>query len=162
MIVVSDTTAISSLHRIDRLHILKDIFGEVVIPYQVHAELTYFEKLSPDFKWHVVYPWIKAVQVTSDLLLDKLQHVLDEGESAAIALTIQLHADLLLIDERQGRQVATENGIKVIGLIGVLEVAKRRNHIALIKPVLDELMEVAHFRISKSLYDNTLKLANEL
>ncbi|MCW5906823.1 MAG: DUF3368 domain-containing protein [Chitinophagales bacterium] len=161
MIVVSDTTAISSLYKINHLHLLRDIFGEVIVPVQVYEELKYFEKLNPEFNWSKSYAWIKPLEVQQSLLYNNLQNVLDEGESAAIALTIQIHADLLLIDEKLGRKIAAENGVRVIGLVGVLELAKKRNLISVIKPVMDELIHTADFRISKKLYEHTLRIANE-
>lgn len=159
MIVVSDTTAISSLHKISHLHILKSIFGEVIIPSQVLEELSYFEIDGLDFL--ATYPWIKVEVVRDVKLIATLAETLDEGESSAIALTIQLQADLLLIDEKLGRKIAAEKGIAIVGLIGVLEIAKKHNHIALVKPVLDDLITVANFRISRPLYERTLEAANE-
>lgn len=48
------------------------------------------------------------------------------GERAAIALALSIHADLVLIDERRGTQVAIENGLEVSGTLGVLQRAARK------------------------------------
>ncbi len=127
MIIVSDTTAISSLHKIQQLHLLQSIFGVVIIPQQVFDELKFFELKDLSFNWSEKYPWIKTETVTDNTLLDSLSENLDEGEAAAIALTIELHADLLLIDERQGRKIALERKLNIIGVVGVIEIAKRKN-----------------------------------
>jgi hypothetical protein len=51
---------------------------------------------------------------------------LDEGETAAIALAISLDADLLLMDDREGVMVARSKGLRVIGTLGVLDLAAQR------------------------------------
>jgi predicted nucleic acid-binding protein len=58
-------------------------------------------------------------------------HQLDAGERAAILLGLQLHADLLLIDERKGAAVAREKGLAIAGTLGILVRAARRDLIAL-------------------------------
>ena len=161
MIVVSDTTAISSLHKIAHLHLLKEIFTEVVIPAQVYDELKYFEKIQPGFDLRRSYPWISIETVKDTGLIQSLEEILDAGESSAIALSIQLHADLLLIDEKLGRKIAREKGLSVVGLMGVLEIAKKRKIVPFIKPLMDDLIRVANFRISKLLYERTLEAVNE-
>jgi len=60
------------------------------------------------------------MQVVNRPLVTALRMELDAGEAEAIALAIELQADLLLLDERRGRAVASRLGLKVIGLLGIL------------------------------------------
>ena len=161
MIVVSDTTAISSLHKIQQLPLLQKIFVEVIISSEVLEELKYFESINSEFNFTKTYPWIKVEAATDQQLIKSFEEILDKGESSAIALAIQLHADLVLIDEKQGRKVAVQQGLSIIGLVGVLEVAKKRNLIPALKPLLNDLIDVANFKISKNLYERTLEAVNE-
>jgi len=45
---------------------------------------------------------------------------LDPGEAESKVLSIEMEAEMLLIDEKKGRRIATEYGLKISGLIGVL------------------------------------------
>ena len=81
------------------------------------------------------------------------EHNLDPGESYAIASAVEQKGDELLMDERRGRQVATQLGLSIIGLLGILLLAKQRQLIPQIKPILDRLIQVVGFRVSAQLYE---------
>lgn len=72
-----------------------------------------------------------------------------------------MQADLLLMDERRGREVARHLGIAVTGLIGLLVEANHKGLIEAIRPLLDALRDEAGFRISQVLYDQVLQDAGE-
>lgn len=86
---------------------------------------------------------------------------LDPGESEAIALSVETKAELLLIDERKGRDVARQMGVDSIGLLGVLIEAKGRDVIQNVKPVLESLKRDAGFWISEELFDRVLREVGE-
>jgi hypothetical protein len=94
-------------------------------------------------------------------VIQESQENIDWGEAEAIALALELKADLLVMDERRGRAVATSYGLQVTGLLGVLLQAKRNNLIPAIKPLLDQLIEQADFRVSSQLYTTILQSASE-
>jgi hypothetical protein len=94
-------------------------------------------------------------------VIQESQENIDWGEAEAIALALELKADLLVMDERRGRAVATSYGLQVTGLLGVLLQAKRNNLIPAIKPLLDQLIEQADFRVSSQLYTTILQSAGE-
>ena len=75
--------------------------------------------------------------------------------------TKERQADLLLVDERQGRRIAMLLGLKVTGLLGVLTEAKRAGFISAAKPILDQLMSHARFWIGDNLYREFLSALNE-
>ena len=94
-------------------------------------------------------------------MLAELGEVLDPGETEAIALGLELHADLLLIDERKGRAEAARLGLKTTGLLGVLLEAKALGLIEKASPVLDDLSRRAGFHVSASVRREFLYLAGE-
>lgn len=99
-------------------------------------------------RWHIV-----AIQSS--------QENIDVGEAEAIVLALELKANLLLMDERCGRAVATSCGLNVTGLLGVLLQAKRNSLIPAVKPVMDQLIEQVDFRVSSQLYAAILQSADE-
>ena len=72
-----------------------------------------------------------------------LRQDLDAGEAEAIALAVEVEADLLLMDERLGRETARHLGMRYVGLIGVLITAKRNGLIDDVKSRLAALRAVA-------------------
>lgn len=156
MIVVSDTSPVLALAAIGQLKLLRSLFDEVVIPEAVSRELTH---KNPDFL--ALPSWLRSQRASDQDLVALLLAEIDLAEAEAIAIAIELHADLLLIDERIGRKVAQQRGLAYTGLIGVLLEAKRRGFLAAVRPLLDDLFTKAGFRISMSLRKRTITLAGE-
>lgn len=125
MIVVSDTTPLISLLKIDHLDLFEKLFGQVLIPKAVFDELTVDEryKLEADQIRRKEFIIVKAVQNSESANLLKRATGLDKGESEAIVLTDEVNADVLLMDEAKGRTVSFQMGFKVMGTIGVLMAA---------------------------------------
>lgn len=153
MIIVSDTSPITSLLQIGRISILSALYQDVVIPVEVANELKRFHTALPDF--------IRVLPVTNRARLERLQSELDPGEAAAIALMLEGKGDLLLMDERRGRRVAAREGLAVVGVIGVLIEARQRGIINSLAAVIAELETIAGFRISPHLKQRVLQAAGE-
>ncbi|KHG41617.1 MAG: DUF3368 domain-containing protein [Aphanizomenon flos-aquae KM1D3_PB] len=149
MIIVSDTTPISELAKVNHLDLLPKLFGKVTITQGVFDELQVGE-----------HPAAKLVQNLSWLEVATVDNQQVVKESEAIALAEEIGASQLLIDEKAARKVAMARKLPLIGTVGVLLLAKRRGVLASVKDVLDE-MQAQGMRISDRLYVQVLTLAQE-
>ena len=123
MIVVADTSPLIVLSKIGEIQILPALFGEVLIPPDVKAELAAGSK---DQAAHdlAARPPTWLVERTPSQPQKILG--LDAGELAAISLALELNADFLLIDDIAGRKAAAQRQVRITGTIGVLEMAAGR------------------------------------
>ena len=118
MIVVADTSPLIALINIDQIELLPKLFGNVIVPPQVLSELGGARATQQVRAFSTNPPgWLKF-QPPHQLIPGLLLHA---GELAAISLAVEVHADLLLIDEHDGRLAAARNNLAVAGTIGVLE-----------------------------------------
>ena len=159
MIVVSDTSPVLALAAVGHLALLESLYRRVILPEAVFRELCLV-----DSAWgrsiHS-YPWMEVCRVADTGLVKKLLRELDPGEAEAIALTVELQADLLLIDEREGRKIARRMGLPIVGLLGILVEAKIAGLAPALKPILDDLMAKAGFWIGEELYARVLRQVGE-
>ena len=160
-IIVSDTSCIGYLAQINQLSLLQIIYGEIIIPETVNAEILNLEIKGHNLSHYKTADWIKIYQDTDLSNVQQYQSVLDKGELQAISLAVDLKADLLIIDEKLGRIVATSMGFDITGLVGILIVAKNKNLIHSVKDALDKVILLG-CRISNKLYNTALKSCNEL
>jgi predicted nucleic acid-binding protein len=148
MIVVSDTSPISNLIQIGRLDLLHEVFGEVVIPLKVKAEILELESFGIDLNDFLLSDWIRVRTVQNQSKIRELLKTLDEGESEAIVLAQEVSADWILIDERAGTKIAESWGLHPIGVIGMLIKAKELKLITSVIAVIEELRTIAGFWVS--------------
>ncbi|APB34751.1 Putative nucleic acid-binding protein, contains PIN domain [Gloeomargarita lithophora Alchichica-D10] len=163
MIVISDTSAITNLAVIDQLKLLPLLYGQVIIPEAVYRELVDIDPPVPGGVEVQIATWLEVKLIKNREVVERLQSEvrLDTGESEAIALALEIGADLLLIDERRGRTEANRLGIKITGLLGILVEAKRKGLIVAVKPLMDALIATSEFRVSSALYNQILNIVNE-
>jgi predicted nucleic acid-binding protein len=125
MIVVSDTSPLNYLLQIDRIDVLRRLYGKVYVPHEVHDELLAHNAPSKVQAWALHPPDWLAIRSALPTDLPELD-LLDIGERAAIYLALEIHADRLLADETKARRVAVEHfHRKVTGTLGVLIEAHR-------------------------------------
>jgi uncharacterized protein len=164
VIVVSDTSPITNLAAIGQLDLLEKLYTSIIIPQAVYNEMVAVGKVVPG-AWEVqTFSWIQIQVVTnaqSVVDIQTSQDNIDLGEAEAIVLSLELNADLVLMDERRGRAVAIDYGLKVTGLLGVLVQAKRNGLIADVKPLMDRLIEQVDFRVGSQLYETVLQASGE-
>jgi len=123
MIVVADSSPFVVLVAVGHIDVLPSLFERILIPPEVETELASPKRpaavqafIATPPSWLEVRPAATVEQVEG----------LHAGEAAAIALALALRADRVIIDEARGRKVATGQGLRVVGTIGVLEAAAER------------------------------------
>jgi predicted nucleic acid-binding protein len=154
MIVVSDTTAVTTLLKAGMANLLQDLFGSVIIPQAVWNELRAFHSRLPDFVW------LRAV-ARADRLLPQTSS-LGRGEAEAITLAKEVNADLLLTDDLKARGIAAGLNLKCSGLLGLLIRAKQRGHISLVREAIGTLETRGGLYLSDTVKAEAVRLAGEL
>ncbi len=160
MIVVADTSCLIALARINKLDLLHQLYGTILVPEAVWHEATDFEEKAGSVEISRA-AWLQKRSIEHQLLFKALRQNLGVGEAEAIVLALEVNADLLIMDERSGRETARFMGLQVVGVIGILIEAKQRGLLQQIRPVLDALRNQAGFWMKDSLYERVLRDAGE-
>jgi len=156
VIVVSNSSPLVARSAIGEAGLLANLYDRVVVPDAVWEEVVEQGSGKPGAAQPAAATWLQRSSVADATLISALQEQLGRGEAEAIALGLELSADLLLMDERLGRRTAQRLGLRVVGVIGVLVEAKRRGQVAAIGPLIERLRDEVGFRVSAALVARVL------
>ena len=163
MVAASDTSPISNLALIGRLELLRVQFREVWIPGAVKRELDRLP--SPEGRASIQQAmqagWLRCRDIANAPLAAVLANDLDEGEAEAIALATEIPADVLLIDEKDGRALARQAGAPVRGVLGILIRTKAMGSVSSVKPEIEALRRLAGFFVATNLEEEVLRSIGE-
>jgi predicted nucleic acid-binding protein len=154
MIVVADTSPLNYLVLIGEINLLPALFGNLLIPDEVHRELQRLGTPPAVRDWAANLPvWceVRFLATAPDASLNEL----DAGECDAIQLALELGADTLLIDDSEGRREAMLRSLQVTGTVAVLEKAAQSGWIDF-HVVLHRLLET-NFRLSAKVRDDFMR-----
>jgi predicted nucleic acid-binding protein len=161
VIVVADAGPLIYLSAVGSLELLRPLGKVIVVPAAVHDEVVIAGVGLPGAAEVAGASWLTVETLARRDVVDALlAGGLHLGESEAIALSLEKHADLLVIDERQGRLAAERMGLHIVGTVGVLIAAKQRGDIPVVAPVLAAL-RAAGLWASDELVDRVLKTLGE-
>jgi len=122
-VVVADTTPLNYLILIGQVELLRELFGKVMIPEAVLAELRHPKAPSAVANWLLRLPaWLTVEKV--ECLDQSIQ--LGHGENEAISLAVERHISIVLMDERRSRSAAETRGLLPIGTLNILDLADER------------------------------------
>ncbi len=163
MVVVSNTSPLSNLAIVGRLALLRDQFGAVLVPSAVRRELIQLrhgaavQMLDEAFSdgWLQITPLLRPVP-------GQLGAGLHPGESEALALALERSADLTLLDDGDARRRATEAGLQIIGVLGILLRAKRNGRVPSLREEIRRLRKEARFFVARPLERKLIAAAGEL
>jgi predicted nucleic acid-binding protein len=144
-IIISDTSCLIALSRIEKLDLLKDLYQEIIITTDVHQE---FGGSLPD--------WILITEVKDKQKQKELEKRLDKGEASSIALALETDNSILIIDEIKGRRIAQSFNIDIIGTIGIILLADKKG---LISDVIGTILRLVNkgFRLSDILINKIIE-----
>lgn len=157
--VIVNSTPLIVLSKINRLDILKELYGEIIIPQAVFAEVT--AKEDSACRQIAREKWIHVECVEDQSEKKMYRAKLHDGEVEVMILAQEeKKADLIIIDDNAAKKTAKYLGLTVTGTIGVLLRAKKSGIIKAISPVIDEMKQKG-FYISSDLEKMILEQAEE-
>jgi predicted nucleic acid-binding protein len=125
MIVISDTSPINYLILTGEIDILEKLFRRIVVPQAVFSELQHTKTPQRVKDWIANAPsWLEVKQADASLFTPSKR--IGNGEREAIALAIELKADAVLIDDRDGTQEARRQSLIAVGTVNLLERAAEK------------------------------------
>ena len=158
--IIVNSTPIIALSAIDKITLLKELYGTIVIPSAVSNEINVKSnsKAKNQLDMHSDWIHIKMIKNVEQKITFKTQ--LHEGEVEVIILGQELNAKTLIIDDYLAREYAKYLGFNVVGTVGVLLSSKAKGLIDTVKPFVDKMIKNG-FYLNKRLYDEILMIANE-
>lgn len=158
--VIVNSTPLIVLCNIGQLRILRDVYGEIIIPEAVYREITEKED-SACIQIMSAKEWIHVAKIEDSSEKKMYKAKLHDGEVEVMILAQEKGRDsLVIIDDNAAKKTAKYLGLTVTGTMGVLLKAKRLGIIKEVKPILQE-MKKSGFYISDSLIKLVLKQAGE-
>ncbi len=153
-IIVSDSSPLIILGKLNRMDLLRNIFEEVFITQVVFEEISAKNDVAK--KILTKTDFIKLVNQQDTIVYNQLQQILDKGEASAIAFAKEQNLPLM-IDEKKGRKIAKQMDIEIIGFLGVLLLNFQKQHISK-NDAIEILNEAERFnyRIRNSLKQKVL------
>jgi predicted nucleic acid-binding protein len=154
--IVCNTSPLILLAKIHRLDTLIRLYSELMIPKAVADEIGTKPGKENDQVQALLKKGALQLRQVSAKILAELPIDLGRGEREAIALAIDSGADLVILDDRQGRLVSRDRGLTATGTVGVLIEAKERGFIPSLRPEMDRLIEAGMW-INEVFYHRILK-----
>jgi len=151
-IVISNATPIISLCSVGYESVLNELFHHIFIPRAVDMELRSLDKPGSRFS---DLKWVEVVSVQNEQVIVFLRKDIDKGEAETIALAKQMNADVIIIDENAGYQIARHFGLPVVRTLSILKVAKDKKIISKIRPIVEQMVKRGRW-YSKNVIDKFL------
>ncbi|MGD9073342.1 MAG: DUF3368 domain-containing protein [Desulfobacterales bacterium] len=156
---VVDASPVISLARIGKASLLVELCEELLIPSAVDAEINRGSENDPAKLWLQKHRKAFVRDVGS---IDPVVTAWDlgRGETEVINWTFTHRGWIAVLDDRAARNCARSLEIRVCGTIGIIIIAKQRQKIDAVGPMLKQIDQVG-FRINSSLINAALDLAGE-
>ena len=143
--VIADTSCLIVLNRTNLLHILRDLYGHVIVTDEVASEYG-----------DVLPQWVRVEKVKDRNALKLINTFIDLGEASSCALALETDDSIVIIDDLKGRKIAGRLGLRITGTLGIMLRAKERKLIDSLKNVVAQLRNEG-FHVSEELEIEILK-----
>ena len=162
MILVANSSPLISLSSAKALMLAQALYQDIYIAEAVYQEIVVAGAGKDGSQDVAAARWInrRAVANAGDVAQLMIINKLERGECETLVLASELNADMVLLDEKPARKVALQQGLTVIGSLGVLLLAKSNGVISEVKPTLDALLK-SGMRLDGNLYSEVLRRAGE-
>lgn len=160
MRVICDAAVLIGLAKIGKLDLLEKLYEKIYIPWGVYIEVVVRGRRRPGAEEIDQAKRVGKIKVKDRTAVNLLVSEFGQGESEVLVLGKELKAEWLILDDARARTAAISAGYRVIGLAGILLLAKQRNLIEDIKPLFDELVD-KNFRLSDKIMQTILEKAGE-
>ena len=159
--MIVNSTPLIALCNIEKLEVIKMLYGEIIIPKAVYEEIS----AKPDSICKKMVDesleWIKIQNIQNEMAKLMFKSQLHDDEVEVMILAKEKEADLVIIDDGNARKYAKYLELTLTGTIGVLIKAKQKGYISEIRPLLEGLCRSAIY-LSKELIDKCLVQVNEI
>ncbi len=144
-IIISDTSCLIALSKIEKLDLLRNLYQEIIITIDVYQE---YGGSLPD--------WIIITEVKDKQKQIDIEERLDKGEASSIALALEIDNAILIIDEIKGRKIAQSFNIDIIGTIGIILLADKKGLVTDVTSLILRLVNEG-FRLSDKLINKIIE-----
>lgn len=157
--LVINTGPVLALAAAAHLHVLRDLFAKVTVPYEVVQEIEAGGRTQFAREEFRAASWLDK-RSASISLPPLLQSTLDPGEAAVVALATSERIPTVAIDETVGRRIARLHGLTVTGSLGILIRAKQEGSAVKLHTAI-ACMRQHGIWISEALEKECLRIAGE-
>ena len=158
--VISNSTPLIALKKIEKLELLYKIYGEIIIPYGVYEEVILESSVKEPHDFIKESGFIKIMKIRNEEAKRLFSTSLHKDEVEIMILAVEVKANLCIIDDLLARRYAKYNNLNITGTIGVLLKAKELCIITKIRPIMDELIDSGVY-IDSKLYNKVVEISGE-
>ncbi len=156
-LVASNTSPLISLAGVNLLDLLPQVYGKILVAEAVFQEYAVQAPSNDPLLSRPHWLYVMPVDLTAPLAVLPGFGV---GEASTILLAQAYQARLVILDDKRARKTAIQQGLKVVGTLGVLVRAHRMGFLSRVRPVLDKMITQGRY-ISPDLRQQVLQQVGE-
>lgn len=158
--VIVNSTPLIALCHVNKLDLLRQLYGEITIPMAVYKEISVKEDSVCKHAVENAREWIHVEKIQNEMARAMYKTQLHDGEVEVMILAKETNGDLVIIDDQNAKKHAKYLGLPVTGTLGVLIKAKQKGLIPELRPLLDTMVQ-KNIYIKDSLIRLCLKQVGE-